>query len=56
MQLLANASEDLDEFESISEQAYLQDDSGEYPIVTGSPERQAAAVLSHLRSGPSDRF
>jgi hypothetical protein len=51
MQLLANATEGLVESESISEQSYLQDESGEYLIDPASPEQQAAVVLSHLQSG-----
>ena len=50
-QLLANATEGLDESESISEQSYLQGESGEYLIDPASPEQQAAVVLSHLQSG-----
>jgi hypothetical protein len=57
-QLLANATEGLVESESISEQSYLQGESGEYLIDPASPEQQAAVVLSHLQSGaaqfPSD--
>ena len=49
-QLLANATEGLDESESISEQSYLQGESGEYLIDPASPEQQAAVVLSHLQS------
>jgi len=49
-QLLANASEALPESESISEQSYLQDASGEYLVDPASLEQQAALVLSHLRS------
>ena len=50
-QLLANATEGLVESESISEQSYLQGESGEYLIDPASPEQQAAVVLSHLQSG-----
>jgi hypothetical protein len=50
-QLLANATEGLDESELISEQSYLQGESGEYLIDPASPEQQAALVLSHLQSG-----
>ena len=50
MQLLANATEGLAESDSISEQEYLQDDSGEYMIDPASPEQQAAIVLAHLQS------
>jgi hypothetical protein len=49
-QLLANATEGLEESESISEQSYLQGESGEYLVDPASPEQQAALVLSHLRS------
>ena len=49
MQLLANASEGLGESEELSEQSYLQDDSGEYLIDPASSEQQAALVLSHLQ-------
>jgi hypothetical protein len=49
-QLLANATEGLVEYESISEQSYLQGESGEYLIDPASPEQQAALVLSHLQS------
>lgn len=54
MQLLANATEALDESESISEQSYLQGESGEYLIDPASPEQQAAVVLSHLQSGAAE--
>ena len=50
-QLLANATEGLAESELISEQSYLQGESGEYLIDPASPEQQAALVLSHLQSG-----
>ena len=50
-QLLANATEGLVESESISEQSYLQGESGEYLIDPASPEQQAAVVLSHLQPG-----
>ena len=50
-QLLANSTEGLDESESISEQSYLQGESGEYLIDPASPEQHAAVVLSHLQSG-----
>ena len=52
-QLLANASEELPESESISEQSYLQGENGEYLIDPASPEQQAAFVLSHLARPPS---
>jgi hypothetical protein len=50
MQLLANASEGLGESEELSEQSYLQGDSGEYLIDPASSEQQAALVLSHLQA------
>ena len=53
-QLLANATEGLEELESISEQSYLQGESGEYLIDPASPEQQAALVLSHLQSGAAE--
>ncbi|HEY7617320.1 MAG TPA: hypothetical protein VH744_10990 [Terriglobales bacterium] len=56
MQLLANASEGLPESESISEQAYLKGEGGEYLIDPASPEQQAALVLSHLQSARAARF
>lgn len=60
MQLLANASEGLAESESISEQSYLQGESGEYLIDPASPEQQAALVLESVRparfSSDSDEF
>jgi len=52
--LLANATEDLPESESISEQRYLMDESGEYLVDPASPEQQAALVLSHLQTGGSE--
>jgi hypothetical protein len=48
-QLLANASEALPESESISEQTYLQDASGEYLVDPASLDQHAALVLSHLQ-------
>jgi hypothetical protein len=48
MQLLAGASEALDESESVDEQAYLRGEDGEYIADPASPEQQAAAVLAHL--------
>jgi hypothetical protein len=54
--LLANASEALPESESISEQTYLQGESGEYLIDPASPEQQAALVLSHLQSAGAARL
>jgi hypothetical protein len=56
MQLLANASQGLPESESISEQNYLQGESGEYLIDPASPEQQAALVLSHLQSAGAARL
>jgi hypothetical protein len=46
--LIANASEALPESESISEQSYLRDASGNYRVDPASLEQQAALVLSHL--------
>jgi hypothetical protein len=56
MQLLANASEGLPESDSISEQTYLQGESGEYLVDPASPEQQAALVLSHLESARAARL
>jgi len=56
MQLLANASEGLPESDSISEQTYLQGESGEYLIDPASPEQQAALVLSHLQPARAARL
>jgi hypothetical protein len=53
-QLLANATEGLVESELISEQSYLQGESGEYLVDPASPEQHAALVLSHLRSGAAE--
>jgi hypothetical protein len=53
-QLLANATEDLVESESISDQSYLQGESGEYLIDPASPEQHAAIVLSHLQPGAGE--
>ncbi len=50
-QLLANAVEGLPESESITEQSYLMDDSGEYLVDPASPEQHAAMVLAHLQGG-----
>jgi hypothetical protein len=50
MQLLANASEGLSESESLADQSYLQDASGEYLIDPASFDQQAALVLSQLQS------
>jgi hypothetical protein len=55
-QLLANASEGLDESESEDEQAYLQDESGEYLIDPASPEQQAALVLTRLQPDRESEF
>jgi hypothetical protein len=52
-QLLANSVEGLAESESISEQSYLMDDTGEYLVDPASPEQQAAMVLAHLQAGRS---
>jgi hypothetical protein len=56
MQLLASASEGLSESETISEQTYLQGESGEYLIDPASPEQQAALVLSHLGGARAARL
>ena len=48
--LLANASEALPESESISEQSYLRDASGNYRVDPASFEQQAALVLAHLEA------
>jgi hypothetical protein len=55
-QLLANASEALPESESISEEAHLQGEDGEYLIDPASPEQQAALALSRLQSARIGRF
>ena len=56
-QLLSNATEELEESESLSEQSYLQGASGEYLVDPASPEQQAALVLSRLRdAGPAPSF
>lgn len=54
--LLANASEALPEAESISEQSYLRDASGNYRVDPASLEQQAALVLSHLEGTRSRKF
>ncbi len=51
-QLLNKASDGLPEAESISEQAYLQDSSGEYLVDPASFDQQAALVLSYLQRRP----
>jgi hypothetical protein len=48
MQLLASASEALDESEAVDEESYLRGEDGEYVVDPASPEQQAAAVLAHL--------
>lgn len=48
-QLLSKASDGLPEAESISEQSYLQDSSGEYLVDPASFDQQAALVLSYLQ-------
>ncbi len=55
-QLLANASEGLDESESVDEQAYLQGESGEYLIDPASPEQQGALVLARLQPDRESAF
>ena len=48
-QLLNKASDGLPEADSISEQSYLQDSSGEFLVDPASFDQQAALVLSYLR-------
>jgi len=48
-QLLGNASDALPESESISEQSYLQNATGEYLVDPASLDQHAALVLSHLQ-------
>ncbi len=55
-QLIANASEGLAESQSIDEQTYLQDESGEYMVDPASPEQQGAVVLAHLESERESAF
>ena len=55
-QLIANAAEGLDESESVDEQAYLQDESGEYLIDPASPEQQGALVLARLQPDRESAF
>ena len=50
-QLLTNAVEGLPESESIREQSYLMDDTGEYLVDPASPEQHASMVLAHLQAG-----
>ncbi len=49
--LLSNAADRLPESDSINDQSYLMDESGEYLIDPASPEQQAAMVLVHLNAG-----
>jgi len=48
-QLLSNASNELPEAESISEQRYLRDEAGEYLVDPASPEQLSALVLFHVQ-------
>jgi hypothetical protein len=53
--LLANATEQLVEAESITDQSYLLGESGEFLVDPASPEQQAALVLSHLQSASASK-
>jgi hypothetical protein len=55
-QLLANATEGLAESESISEQSYMQTETGEYLVDPADPDQHAALVLSYLQSAPAPEF
>ena len=55
-QLIANASESLAESQSIDEQTYLQDESGEYLVDPASPEQQGALVLARLQPDRESEF
>ncbi len=48
-QLLSNASNDLSEAESISEQRYLRDAAGEYLVDPAAPDQVGALVLFHVQ-------
>jgi hypothetical protein len=48
-QLLSNASNDLPEAESITEQRYLRDGRGDYLVDPASPEQVSALVLFHIQ-------
>ena len=48
-QLLSNASNDLPEAESISEQRFLQDAAGEYLVDPAAPDQLGALVLFHVQ-------
>jgi hypothetical protein len=48
-QLLSNASDSLPEYESITEQSWLRDATGEYLVDPASPDQVGALVLSHLQ-------
>jgi hypothetical protein len=50
MQLLANASEGLPAQESVMDESYLQDASGDYLVDPASFDQRAAVVLSRLQS------
>jgi hypothetical protein len=49
MRLLANASEGLPEQESVMDESYLQDASGDYLLDPASFDQRAAVVLSRLQ-------
>src|ERR1700722_8706622 len=48
-QLLSNASDGLPEADSISEQRYLRDESGEYLVDPASLDQLGALVLAHIQ-------
>jgi hypothetical protein len=48
-QLLSNASNELPEAESVSEQRYLQDAAGEYLVDPAAPDQLGALVLFHVQ-------
>lgn len=50
MQLLASASEALDESDEAADESYLRDRRGAYVADPASPEQQAAVVLAHLQT------
>jgi hypothetical protein len=56
-QLLSNASNELPEAESVSEQRYLRDAAGEYLVDPASPDQLGALVLFHIqpRESPASR-
>jgi hypothetical protein len=53
VQLLTNATEGLVEKDDISDQRYLQADSGEYLVDPASPDQHAGLILHHFQSRPS---